>query len=267
MAEKLLQESAPNRPFRRGRASGYATDMKHGRWLQTGEAIMIDKNGQLVNGQHRLTAIIWAETTVRLFIIEGVEPDVMGVLDTGMPRTFGDQLSMRQMPNGKTLAAITRRMLLWDKGIYVATSKSFRDESGTARAPTHQELSEYLAAHQELTEVASLADGWNIPQVQHSLAGICAALFFRLNREMAVEFMDSWADGANLEPTNPIHVLRERIVREGPLTVSSLGRNYSSELKIAYACIAWNAFREGRMIQKLQLPKGGISNAHYPFPR
>jgi hypothetical protein len=267
MAEKRLQNSAPNRPFRRGRASGYATDMKHGRWLQTGEPIKIDTNGDLIDGQHRLTAIIWAGVTVRMYIVEGVQPEVMGVIDTGIPRTFGDRLSMANMPHGKTLAAVTRRLFLWDQGIYLATSKTFRDESGTSRAPTHQEMDDYLTRHEQLHEVAERAEGWSIPQVAHSLSGICAALFFRLDRDAAISFMGSWDDGANLEPGNPIHTLRERIVRDGPLSESSLGRNYSSELKLAYACIAWNASREGRTLMKLQLPKGGLSNAHYPFPR
>lgn len=61
MAKKYLQNMKTNRNISFARVNAYARDMERGAWQENGESIVFNKSGQLVNGQHRLAAIVKAE--------------------------------------------------------------------------------------------------------------------------------------------------------------------------------------------------------------
>ena len=57
-AEQMLESNEANRNMRARVVSAYARDMETDRWLVTGETIKIGRHGELLDGQHRLQAII-----------------------------------------------------------------------------------------------------------------------------------------------------------------------------------------------------------------
>ena len=62
-----------------------ARDMKEGRWVQTHEGIAFDPNGVLLDGQHRLWAIIEADVTIAMYIWFNVSPQALLVIGSGKP--------------------------------------------------------------------------------------------------------------------------------------------------------------------------------------
>jgi hypothetical protein len=64
MAADLLAVNVSNRNVRQRRVDQYARDMQVGRWQPTGEPITISDTGKLLNGQHRLMAVVQAGVTV-----------------------------------------------------------------------------------------------------------------------------------------------------------------------------------------------------------
>lgn len=67
MATKWLEEgNTHNRKVRDSVVMRYAADMKAGRWKQTHQGIAFNGDGTLLDGQHRLFAIIEADTEVLL---------------------------------------------------------------------------------------------------------------------------------------------------------------------------------------------------------
>ena len=64
MATKWLEKNIVNRRIRDYKVNAYARDMKNGDWRLNGEAIVFNKSGQLVDGQHRLNAIAKSGVTV-----------------------------------------------------------------------------------------------------------------------------------------------------------------------------------------------------------
>ena len=58
MARTYLKSNTHNRPLDAARVSKYAADMRAGRWLVSPETISFDEHGVLLNGQHRLGAIV-----------------------------------------------------------------------------------------------------------------------------------------------------------------------------------------------------------------
>jgi len=81
-----------NRRLRQGVVEKYAKMMKSGDWHLSPEAIVISNTGRLLNGQHRLSAVVKAGRAVRFVTIRGPGDDVFAVLDRGAVRTTADAL-------------------------------------------------------------------------------------------------------------------------------------------------------------------------------
>jgi hypothetical protein len=108
-----LLNNPTNRPFRKGLALRYANEILRGEWQLNGEPIIIDRYGRVQSGQHRLAAIIFAQTLLKddiekwseygwkdngmgVFIeavgVFGIDPSpkVVDTIDIGQKRTLGD---------------------------------------------------------------------------------------------------------------------------------------------------------------------------------
>jgi hypothetical protein len=264
LAIEYLSRAASNRHLRRSRTDAYARDMENGKWLVTGQPILFTAAGELVDGQHRLQAIIESGCTTTFLIIRGVSPAAMKVIDSGVARTFSDSLAIDGLSTGvaATLGSLTRRMALWDAGVH------FQGTYGI-NFLTHAELRDYLDSHPELFDNAKYCTGKDAkpPSMTASTFAFLLTLFTRCDADDALEFCTRWRDGAGLSASSPILVLRDRIA-SGVLTHDpSFNTSKGIEVKIALAIIAWNNFRAGAEVTKLQLPKGGLAAKTYPLPK
>jgi hypothetical protein len=93
-AIELLAANTANRPFSRSTVQAFAEAMRRGDWLVTHQAIAVGSNGVLVDGQHRLAAVIEADLPVEMTVFTEVEPDTFDVLDTGRRRNAADVLAI-----------------------------------------------------------------------------------------------------------------------------------------------------------------------------
>lgn len=104
VAERWLNESnSHNRPLRNNLVQRYAAAIKRGEWKLTAEPIAFcgpyndecnePQGVTLINGQHRLWAIVEAQIGVEMTVWWGCEPDEFSVIDQNAPRTLGDVLS------------------------------------------------------------------------------------------------------------------------------------------------------------------------------
>jgi len=90
-----------------------ARDMKQGEWVLTHEGIAFDPSGVLLDGQHRLWAIVIAEKSVEMHVWRGVTREALMAIDCGKPRNLGDilRLSGGHGQVGATELAVLRAML------------------------------------------------------------------------------------------------------------------------------------------------------------
>ena len=92
-AKDILDKSnRGNRKLRPAVVEKYAKMMRIGDWRLSPEAIVISNTGRLLNGQHRLSAVVKSGVTVRFLTIRGPSDDVFSVLDRGTIRTTADAL-------------------------------------------------------------------------------------------------------------------------------------------------------------------------------
>ena len=75
-----------NRALTRSDIVKYANEMKAGNWRVDVNPIMFDVKGRMIDGQHRLEAILEAEIPVNMLVKRNVSEESFKVIDTGHPR-------------------------------------------------------------------------------------------------------------------------------------------------------------------------------------
>jgi hypothetical protein len=94
VARNYLRSNKKNRKVSDKQIRFLVKEMLAGRFLENGESIVFDTNGELKDGQHRLMAIIKSGTWHRIPVVTGVEPKSMATFDTGKSRSAGDVLTL-----------------------------------------------------------------------------------------------------------------------------------------------------------------------------
>ena len=90
----LENANSHNRNVSDAYAARLARDIKEDRWLLTHEGIAFDRNGVLLDGQHRLWAIVLADKPVRLYVWQGITTDALMAINNGKPRAAADILTL-----------------------------------------------------------------------------------------------------------------------------------------------------------------------------
>jgi hypothetical protein len=94
IAAQWLEGNTHNRPLRQPLVDRLARDIKAGQWRLTHQGIAFDTDGVLIDGQHRLWAIVLAATPVRLRVFFNEPIDNMKAVDTGLARSNYDVLHL-----------------------------------------------------------------------------------------------------------------------------------------------------------------------------
>lgn len=92
LATEYLKRNKCNRPLRKGTINRYARDMANDKWESTHQGIAFDRKGYLMDGQHRLYAIIVSGRTIRLPVTRGLPQQANAGVDNGFNRQTVDIL-------------------------------------------------------------------------------------------------------------------------------------------------------------------------------
>lgn len=101
-AGQLLAQSISNRPIQRHVVGQYAREMELGTWYESPEPLVIDDKGHLVNGHHRLNAVIESGCTVTFWLSEGLVPKTVPKLDGGAARSMAERPARSQTVSATT---------------------------------------------------------------------------------------------------------------------------------------------------------------------
>lgn len=142
VAENFLRYNVKNRKVSEKQVLFLTNEMKQGRFIENGEAIIFDKNGELKDGQHRLLSIIKSEKSYNIPIIRGVEPLAMATYDTGKNRSAGDVLTLNGFKNGNYIAAFIKLVYKFSK-----KGSKHREANGNSRMDslTNQQVLEFCS--------------------------------------------------------------------------------------------------------------------------
>lgn len=205
-ARKYLKSNTSNRNVRQLAVSEYANEMRSGRWLLTHQGIAFDSEGVLIDGQHRLLAIIEAGVPIEMMVSRDLPKFVNGhaglftsdVVDNGRKRTVADQLRMNHGVENPNLAAAAARTIAT-----ICTSHDKRVPIG----PVAQILSIY---GEDLDAIIHII-GQFAPVRR---AGIVGALTFaaKVHREETMHFTYDLVNGEEMKRGNPALALRNHLI-------------------------------------------------------
>lgn len=90
MAKEWLEHNPNNRPIKMQTVESFVRDMKDGKWLLTHQGIAFDRDGNILDGQHRLTAIALSGVSVMMTVFTDLPREYMVAVDNGTPRSATD---------------------------------------------------------------------------------------------------------------------------------------------------------------------------------
>lgn len=260
MAAEMLTHNTHNRGLRPGRVERYARDMKRGRWPWNGVPITFDRDGVLIEGQHRLHAVIESGVTIRFTVIRGMPPEIQESYDLGIARTGGDALSLRGYTTPNYVASTARRIWEWlDSG----PSWNF---CATASNISIQDILDLVEGDESIVLAARYAAG----HAKHiraipSIMGLAYWVFSGIDIEDAEAFFLDLGNPAGLEGSSPVLTLRNRFLSDAIRFSghSRHGHPSDEEDQMALFCYAWNAFRDHRPLTRFTVRR----DYDFPVPR
>ncbi len=235
MAAEMLEKNTMNRKISQLNVIRYANDMASGAWKQNGETIKIAVDGTILDGQHRLWAIIEAGVSVPMLVVYNVQTEAITTIDSGVPRLFNHLLKIKGSKHPATCAMITK--FAW---IYENYDKQMRTNS--AKTETRNSVLEpYYDENRELIEHAAAVAECGAHHFVKSYMGFCFYIFLKKNPQKAEEFIKLVKSGENLYTGHPIMTLRDKLTNNRISKVKLTVRE-----TLAYYTKAWNAFLKGR---------------------
>ncbi len=242
MASQWLDTNTHNRNIRQRLVESYARDMVAGDWQLTGESIKFSADGLLLDGQHRLLAVVMADVKVDMLIVRGVSATSQEVMDSGAKRQASDALHLRGLSSPALLAAISRIGLSIDTYGYAGvTAKGKRVQFTTT------EIGNYIAEHPEIEGFASPA--WKVAKNMDcppSVIGYAMWRLFQVDADEANDFFEKASTSVGLDKDDPILAMIRRF--------AAARRNRENLRQAAALSIVfrtWNARRAGKTLTSI----------------
>jgi hypothetical protein len=236
MAKLLLSQNSNNRRLIQANVDFLASQIVKGDWKLTHQGIAVSKSGRLLDGQHRLAAVIKAGAPVGMMLTTGLPDDIFDVLDTGRARRASDTLSIAGAKSPKTLASAVKLKMLyekWPERIWVSDS---------AKCSSHEILANYEAAPLLWDRVVAIADGARLHKVL--VPGPFAAMaFLAVSQGVELSRVELLAldlkQGSALRTGNPVLAYRNKAIGS-PAMSSTNGaqRRLAEYIKLLNSCLS-----------------------------
>jgi hypothetical protein len=262
-AEEILDEqNVHNRSLRSSRVTHLAAILKRGEWKLTGDAIVFDEDGVLLNGQHRLAACGVAGIPIEVVVLRNLPRVNQDVMDDTLSRRLGDALTLRgetdPHPLGSGINWYARLLYAEQTGLVFFQSDALR--------PSIPQLLTLYDANPGLREaLVQTRPLWKLLRLR---PGPSVAVRYRLNLidpKDAAAFFDKLRTGADIPAGSALLALRRYIDNERDRTRSNRG---GPDFKwVAVTIKAWNAWREDRPVTVLSYSYSSTHKEGWPIPQ
>lgn len=266
LATEMLDMNNRNRRLSSSRVTQYADAMRNGLWQFDGSPIRFDVKGNVIDGQHRLWAIVETELEFEFLVIRNLPTETFATIDTGKQRSFADMISIEfpGVSSSSHLAALTQIIYRWEQG----ERGNGLDGKGKNPVPPALLMQFFRDNSDTLIEISKLANRVNtaLPGIGRSVLGLGIWMFGKIDAEDTEFFFERLRDGEALPAGSPILAMRKLAAKH----VKNTGDNRSripTVIGTALLIKAWNAYREGTAVQVLAFRAGGAKPERWPVPK
>jgi len=240
VAKELLLRNKSNRTINPSRVERYAREMREGNWMEdTGELIKISVSGTILDGQHRLHAIIKSGIPIYIHVATNMKDDIFKVIDTGKARNAGDIFKIAGVKNATATSAIVQMYN------FLTNKKGMGASASNTQALTPQELLDIYNLNknywQDIVKFAynnyhAFQQVWNMSEI-----GALTAMFDDVSTVHSKDFIVQVCHGVNV--TNPtIGILRNILISDKV----NKKHNLSPSVRRALIIKTWNAYYTGK---------------------
>ena len=250
-AQTILDTRNPaNRLISGVHMSKIADDMRNGRFdSHNGEAIRFDTNGNLIDGQHRLAAIVDSGVAIELLTMKGLAPESRHTIDQGRRRSVSDRLRMEDIIDkyrAKHVSAV--RFLL-----------GMHDGVLTAPKVSDARIFDWISANVE--KIARLNENMtDISRGRFSQAGFLTAAYTLddIDPEMMLGFFRELTTNSG-DPYTATRALYTRVSEDRR-------RNLKSAESYYLTIRAWNDWLDNKNVRRYRIPSQLTMNK-LPVPK
>lgn len=242
----------------------YAADMGEGEWLFAGDPVRVDSQGTLIDGQHRLSAIVETDMPQWIIVVSGVDKAVMMAIDSGRRRQFAQQLAMEhfgrtgsKLANPLNVASTITRMWHWENGNYGEPKVARIPNSQYVGAqPSHAQLfalkNEIEAKHSITFEHAAKV-GQSAARQRPGIYGSSYASLWVLLTPLNINlrekfFFELTTNDSNIVISSPMRALHNRLMRRGK------NEQWPAWLQLHWLIQVAAAMGNGHELQNLRTP-------------
>ncbi|SDJ22497.1 hypothetical protein SAMN05192558_109293 [Actinokineospora alba] len=260
MAKAWLKKMAPNRSISRKRVKHLANLMKMERFKLNGETIKFDEEGWLIDGQHRLAAIVFADIPVVMYVAHNVPRSAIVSIDMGRSRSLTDQLRVAyNYRNPGDLGTIVRMILEWNETGWIS-QKSFRQVDP-------DEVHDYIRSNPDVIELPRVATGLGGDLVtaimKRNQCGFLMWLLSRVDADDAKRFMNNLVNSVADYENDPCVLLRKHLLKLRNDRYGDVKRNIVLGLTIQN----WNKWRDRQPVKLIRVPRSGQPWDVSSFPK
>lgn len=148
IAEMIIEDSSAKfssmdgfhqRRVRMNTVNMYAKDMEQGRWKFNGDTIRFDKEGRLMDGQHRMKAIIKSGIPQICLVVRGIDNSVMDTIDNGLKRSLENALQFQAESYENRTAEVVKAKMQLDN-----MNKCLGQSNANAKLSQTEMVDEYM---------------------------------------------------------------------------------------------------------------------------
>ena len=240
IAKEMLKRNLGNRRISDAHVAFLSREMSNDNWMFDAQPIRLTAAGGILDGQHRLNAIILSGTIQKFLVVSGVDEESFIVMDTGKNRNASDVMSIKGYKYSAGLSAACRLIIIL---------KNKRSAQNSANKPSNSDIIRFYEENKNtsycIEKAVSLYDQFNkvLPASQ------IAAFMFLFSEKSVTDsemFWEKLCTGLGLESKSPIKHLRNKLLND------KLGRMMlPAQEKYALIILSWNAYRRGASIARL----------------
>lgn len=242
------EEQVRNRTVNQGHVTWLAAQMTAGKWVLNGESIILDDEGCLIDGQHRLWAVVEAQVAIESLVVRGADRKGFATIDTGTARTLANVLGICNEKYAATVAAALSWTYRHDLGKMFSSAKTvgFSHQVGLAVLRKHPEIK---ASAEEIHRMLGKSE-----PLRGVSASILIFLHYRFSahsKEKTLEFFESLGDLRFDQSGTPTRTLRDQILRRAKdlRGMGSSAKTPPLEM-MAWFVKSWTDFLAGRRPQR-----------------
>jgi hypothetical protein len=234
--------------------------MKAGRWLENGEPIIFDGEGNILNGHNRLQAVILADVGVWFLVVRGVaDPrEAFRTYDDILAsRKRSDRLAMEGVANGKKVQALAGLVWLAVNGrLHLAGKGDPTYRTADMFALVESDPDRFQAAVQ-----AGETDWRRFRPMTNSHFAFCRYWLPQYGETQAADFCERLATGADLGPDDAVSLLRARLTN-----AAAAKTKLPAVEKLALVVKAWRYHFHGQKVRYLKWTSRGDKVEPFPDP-